>query len=267
MLNFVSKMLKLVKICILRSLRKGSSMVVMYNIKLEQFEGPLELLAELIDGEKLNITRISLAQVTDQYLEYLEKNEDINLANLADFLTVASKLILIKSKSLLPLLVLDDDEEEEIVDLENQLIEYKKFKDASVKIGEILDSDKCSFSRESFLELDPVFSPPEDLSVDDLENAYGMILNEIPAVDDLREERVREVVSLKEKIDNLRIFLKKKIETSFHELVDGSQDKVEVVVSFLAMLEMAKRRIIAVEQEGIFEDIKLKVRQKSIEQK
>ena len=70
---------------------------MMYNVKLEQFEGPLDLLLELINKEKMNITNISLAKITDQYLEYLEKREDINLMNLADFLTVAAKLILIKS--------------------------------------------------------------------------------------------------------------------------------------------------------------------------
>lgn len=231
----------------------------MYNIKIKQFEGPLELLAELISKEELNITRISLAQVTDQYLEYLENNEDINLSNLAEFLTVASKLILIKSKSLLPLLVLSNEEEEEILDLEQQLMEYKKFKDASLKLGKIMESDEYSVSRESFLELEPVFSPPSDIGVQDLFITYEGILSEIPVVDDIEEERVREVVSLKEKIDNLRVFLKKKVETSFGELIRESKDKVEVIVSFLAMLEMVKQRIVVVEQEDMFYDIKLKV--------
>lgn len=231
----------------------------MYNIKIKQFEGPLELLADLISKEELNITIISLAQVTDQYLEYLENNEDINLSNLAEFLTVASKLILIKSKSLLPLLVLSEEEEEEIVDLEKQLIEYKKFKEVSQKIGKIMESEEYSFSRESFLDLEPVFSPPSDIGVKDLFETYESILSEIPVIEDMEEERVREVVSLKDKIDSLRNFLKNKIETSFHELIGESKNKVEVIVSFLAMLEMAKQRIVLVEQEGMFSDIRLKV--------
>ena len=100
-----------------------------------------------------------------------------HLANLADFLTVASKLILIKSKSLLPLLVLSDEEEEEIVDLEKQLMEYKKFKDASLNLGKIMESDKYSVSRESFLNLEPVFSPPSDLEVVDLMMRLIMQIN------------------------------------------------------------------------------------------
>lgn len=234
-------------------------MVMMYNIKIKQFEGPLELLVELISKEELNITRISLAQVADQYLEYLEKNENIDLSKLADFLTVASKLILIKSKSLLPLLVLSDEEEEEIMDLEQQIIEYKKFKDASLKIGKIMESGEYSVSRESFLELKPVFSPPADIKVADLLNTYEEILSEIPIVEDIEEERVREVISLKKKIDSLKIFLRERVETSFDELIKGSKDKVEVIVSFLAMLEMVKQRIVVVEQEEMFYDIKLKI--------
>lgn len=250
---------ELLKICTLLILEKGSRILVMYNIKIKQFEGPLELLAELISKEELDITRISLAQVADQYLEYLENNEDINLSNLAEFLTVASKLILIKSKLLLPLLVLSDEEEEEILDLEQQLMEYKKFKDASIKLGKILDSDSYSISRESFFELEPVFSPPADLDVQGIFETYEGILSEIPVIEDIEEERVKEVISLKERISSLRKFLKKKIETSFQELIGESKDKVEVIVSFLAMLEMVKRRVVIVEQEGIFNDIKLKV--------
>lgn len=220
----------------------------------------MELLADLISKEELDITRISLAQVADQYLDYLENSRDINLSNLAEFLTVASKLILIKSKSLLPLLVLSKEEEEEIVDLEQQLMEYKKFKDASIKMGKLFNSSARSFSRESFLDREPVFSPPSDLEAGDLAESFSKILEEIPAVEKMEEEKVREVVSLKEKIDSLKKFLKTRIETSFSDLVKESKDKVEVIVSFLAMLEMVKRRIVVVEQAEIFNDIKLKVR-------
>jgi len=231
----------------------------MYNIKIKQFAGPLELLVELIDKEELNITRISLAQIADQYLEYLEKNKNIDLAKLADFLTVASKLILIKSKSLLPLLVLSDNEEEEIMDLEQQIIEYKKFKDISLKIKKLMKAEKYSVSRESFFELKPVFSPPSDIGTINLLNTYEEILSEIPIVEGIKEEKVKEVISLKKKIDSLREFLRGKVETSFGELVKESKDKVEVIVSFLAMLEMVKQRIVIVEQKEMFYDIKLKI--------
>lgn len=231
---------------------------MMYNVKLEQFEGPLDLLLELINKEKMNITNISLAKITDQYLEYLEKREDINLMNLADFLTVAAKLILIKSKALLPLLDLSNDEEEEIFDLEKQLEEYKKFKLIAVELEKILKNEFQSFSRDNFLEIKPVFSPPEGVGGEELRNVYEDILGQIPMLEKLEEERITRVISLKEKIDNLKEILSRKVEFSFSEIVKKGQDKAEIIVSFLAVLEMVKRRIVAVEQNEIFYDIKLK---------
>jgi segregation and condensation protein A len=107
----------------------------MYNVKLEKFEGPLELLLELIEKEQLKITELSLAHVADQYLDYIKNHDSIALENLADFLTIASRLILIKSRALLPMLQVTPEEEEEIQDLAKQLEEYKKFREASQKIG------------------------------------------------------------------------------------------------------------------------------------
>ena len=123
----------------------------MYNIKIEQFEGPLDLLLQLTEQEKLDITRVSLAQIADQYLQYISQAENITLQNLADFLSVASKLILIKSKALLPLLEFSPEEEEEIKDLEHQLAEYKKFKEAAGGLNLLLQNPLRFFSRESFV--------------------------------------------------------------------------------------------------------------------
>lgn len=230
----------------------------MYKVKIEQFEGPLDLLLELINKEKLNITGISLAQITDQYLEYLENREDINLVNLADFLTVAAKLILIKSKALLPLLDLSSEEEEEIFDLEKQLEEYKKFKLIAVEVEKIFNNKKQSFSRDNFLEIEPVFSPPEGVGPVELMNVFEDILGQIPVFEKLEEERVARVISLKERIDSLKDILSKKVEVTFSEIVKKGGDKIEVIVSFLAVLEMVKRRIVIVEQGEMFYEIKLK---------
>ena len=230
----------------------------MYKVNIEQFEGPLDLLLELINKEKLDITGISLAQITDQYLNYLEKKEDINLVNLADFLTVAAKLILIKSKALLPLLDLSSEEEEEIFDLEKQLEEYRKFKLIAVEVEKIFNNKKQSFSRDNFLEIKPVFSPPEGVGVEELMSVYEDILGQIPVLEKLEEERISRVVSLKERIDSLKDMLSKKVEITFSEIIKKGGDKVEVIVSFLAVLEMVKRRIVVVEQGEMFYEIKLK---------
>lgn len=230
----------------------------MYNVKIEQFEGPLDLLLELINKEKMDITNISLAQIADQYLDYLEKKEDINIVNLADFLTVAAKLILIKSKALLPLLDLSNEEEEEIFDLEKQLEEYRKFKLVAQEIEKIFNNDKQSFSRDNFIEIEPQFAPPEGIGGKELAEIYNNILGQIPVFEKLEEERITKVISLRERIDNLKEMLSHKAEINFSELVKKGSNRVEIIVSFLAVLEMVKRRIVVVEQGEIFHDIKFK---------
>jgi segregation and condensation protein A len=230
-----------------------------YQIKLDQFEGPLELLLKLIEEQRLDITRLSLAKVTDQYLKYIENKETVTLEHLAEFLTVASKLILIKSKALLPTLELSQEEEEEIRDLEAQLAEYRKFKEAAKKIGSMAGLQRTSFSRESFLGIGSFFYPPKDMNAYDLKKFFSRILSEIPEIKKLEEEMVREVITMEEKIAHLQEVLRKRIETTFSEITNGAKDKIEIIVSFLAMLEMVKQRIVQVEQGELFKDIKIKV--------
>lgn len=229
-----------------------------YNIKLEQFEGPLDLLLQLTEQEKLDITRVSLAQIADQYLEYIAGAKNITLAHLADFLSVASKLILIKSKALLPLLEFTEEEEEEIKDLEHQLAEYKKFKEISQKLAAIFQLPNMCFAREGFSQLGSVFYPPENIVSEDLAKAFNRVLGEIPVPEILEEETVKEVLTLEDKIVHLQETLRQRVQTSFSQLVSEAKDKVEVVVSFLAMLELVKQRIIHVEQGELFSEIRLK---------
>ena len=125
-----------------------------YRFKLEKFEGPLDLLLELIEKEELRITELSLAKVADQYLEYIKNNENIHLENLSDFLSVASKLILIKSRALLPVLQFTDEEEGEIQDLARQLEEYKRFKEASQVLSRLEDESGKLYYRQAF-QMDP----------------------------------------------------------------------------------------------------------------
>ncbi len=228
-----------------------------YRIKLEQFEGPLDLLLALINERKMDVARVSLAAVADQYLEYVKKQENISLENLAHFLSVASRLILIKSRALLPLLEFSQEEEKEIKDLEWQLREFKRFKEVSRRIGNLFDSPRKIFSREGFWGMDGFFYPPENINVFDLKKTFLKIINEIPEVEKLEEEMVREIVTLEEKIDHLREALKGRMESSFSEIVSSANDKIEIIVSFLAMLELIKQRIIHVEQKESFKDIKL----------
>lgn len=231
-----------------------------YQFKLDKFEGPLELLLSLIEEEKLNITELSLARVADQYLEYIKDNKNIQLDNLAEFLSVASKLILVKSRALLPMLEFTQEEEEEIKDLTLQLAEYKKFKEASLVLGKMSEAGKICYSRDGFSGIKSIFYPPEDVNVFDLKKYFQAVLMEIPIIEKLEEEIVREVMTLEEKINDLQNVLRQRIETSFADLTANAKDKIDVILSFLAMLEMVKQRIIDVDQGELFKEIKMKVK-------
>lgn len=226
-----------------------------FTVKLEQFEGPLDLLLELIQKEKLEITRISLAKVTDSYLSHLKQNLDISSENLADFLVVAARLILIKSKALLPILELTPEEEESIFDLEARLAMYKKFKEVAEMLGARFDKRRFSFSRRGYEGVQQGFFPPEDVDANVLEKVFRRILAEIPQKDKLAEERVREIITLEQKIDELKLSLQQRIETNFKNLTQNAKNKTEVIVTFLAILELFKEKIINLEQREIFGEI------------
>ncbi|HLN19400.1 MAG TPA: segregation/condensation protein A [Patescibacteria group bacterium] len=232
----------------------------MYQVKLEKFEGPMELLLQLIEREEMKITELSLANVTDQYLEHIKSSENINLANLADFLSVAARLILIKSRALVPVFNISPQEEEEIRDLAHQLEEFKKFKDAAITIGRLASFKKISYAKEGFWGIKPIFYPPTKINSYDLKKAYIAVLSQIPVIEKLEEEMVAEVITLEEKIAALENSLRLRLESSFAEFVGSASDKIEVIVSFLAVLEMVKQRIIDVEQGELFQEIKLKIK-------
>ncbi|MFA5993766.1 MAG: segregation/condensation protein A [Parcubacteria group bacterium] len=231
---------------------------MMYKVKTDKFEGPMELLLELIEKEKLNITELSLAHVANQYLEYIRQEEGIKLEHLAEFLAVAAKLILIKSRALLPMLEFTEEEEAEIKDLAKQLEEYKKFKEASLVLGNMSEMGRISYERPNFVGVQTVFYPPEDINVYDFRKYFQLVLQEIPIIEKLDEETVREVITLEEKINDLHNTLRQRVEMSFAELTHDAVDKIDVILSFLAMLEMVKQRIIDVEQGELFQEIRLK---------
>lgn len=233
---------------------------MMYQFKLDKFEGPLDLLLELIEKERLDITELSLANVTNQYLDHIKSTENIHLENLAEFLSVASKLILIKSRALLPMLQFSEEEEAEIKDLTEQLAAYKKFKEAADVLGKIAQKGQISYTREGFKGVESFFYPPENINAFDLKKYFSVVIAEIPIVEKLEEEIVREVMTLEEKINDLQNMLRQKVETSFAELTANATDKIDVIVSFLAMLEMVKQRIVQVEQGELFEEIRLRVK-------
>ncbi len=228
-----------------------------YAVRLEQFEGPLELLLQLIEKEKLDVTRVSLASVADQYLEYIARQGEVPLSHLAQFLSVASRLLLLKSRALLPLLEFTEDEEESIEDLEWQLREYRKFRDVSVRLGLLFAKGERARPRESFLGAEVVFLPSSAVTAESLAEAFRSVLGEIPLLEKLEEEEIRNVISLEEKMLELRSTLASRMELSFRQMTTDVKDKLEIIVAFLAILELVKQRFVRADQDGSFQDIAL----------
>lgn len=225
-----------------------------YKIALEKFEGPLDLLLQLIESREMNISQIALAEVTDGYLAYLDSHQDINATELADFLVVATKLLVIKSKTLLPLLV--DDEEDSAEQLEAQLKMYKDYLDASKNLEKIISANNFLFSRDRVaVNFEVTFSPPKLLKADDLSSLYAEILNRIDYIVNLPQRVLEQTVSLKEKVTSIRDIIFKLKKINFSEILINAQNRTEMVVSFMALLELIKSGEVAVNQVGVFDEI------------
>lgn len=232
----------------------------MTHIKLDQFEGPLALLVQLIDKAELDITQVSLATVADQYIAHLKTLTEIDPEILADFLVVASRLLLIKAKALLPYLL--PEEEEAISDFEEQLRMYKEFLEATKKIEAMVSGKKFMFVREynrkSLAASLKLFTPPKKLTVTDMREIFMSVLDKIaPVVAPLEEESLSPVISIEDRIAFIAGRLTSLIKSRFSELIADSATKVEVVVSFLAMLELIKQQTISVEQIDMFGEIEI----------
>ncbi|HLC95262.1 MAG TPA: segregation/condensation protein A [Patescibacteria group bacterium] len=225
-----------------------------YHIHLEQFEGPLDLLLSFIEKEKLDITQVSLVTVTDQYITYL-RSQKSSLESFASFLTIAARLILIKSRALLPMLEFSDEEEEAMDDLEWRLKEYKRFREAAGTLGTLLAKKHYAYHRESFLGTRVVFYPPQTLTPSILRTHFENVLGAIPLFEALPEKEIGAIITLEEKIFSLQKILSENGKTSFVHLMHIASDRVEIVISFLAILEMVKQQTVSVEQVGFFGDI------------
>jgi segregation and condensation protein A len=226
----------------------------MYNVKVEKFEGPLDLLLQLIEGADLDITEVSIADVAEQFMAYLLAVEEKNPEELADFLVVATKLLLIKSRVLLPNVVLDDEENAD--DLALQLKMYKEYLDASKKIEQILLDKNILFARAKIpLDIEVIFNPPKNLTTEKIKELLKGLIADMEPFIKLPEKSLERAVSIKEKINEIRNKILSKINTSFRELVGDSKNRTDLIVTFLGLLELVKQRVVSVKQDEMFEDI------------
>ncbi len=230
-----------------------------FKIKTEVFEGPLDLLLSLIEKRKLLINDVSLAKVTDDFISYLQSREGYSIKDSSDFIVIASTLLLIKSKSLLPTIDLTEEEKTDMEDLELKLKIYKKIKELSVGIKENFGKNILFFANPR--KAVPVFSPSEDMNKENFAKAIFDVINNLPKFEKKPKIKITKVVSLEEMIGNLTERVKSSLRMSFRDFSGmGKVEKVNVIVSFLAMLELVKQGIIEVNQRDKFEDINIETK-------
>ncbi|MDP2668434.1 MAG: segregation/condensation protein A [bacterium] len=236
----------------------------MYQFTLEKFSGPLDLLLSLVEEEKLSINEISLSKVAEEYIAYLKSLEEMPKDELAAFLVIASTLMLIKSRSLIPNLKLSDEEEIDIKDLERRLKTYKFFKKLGETLRGINKQGRHLFGREAYAGMQAVFFPPHDLTKETLSKIVVELLTAIPQKESLPEDTLKKAVSLEEKMGELKGRLEKMINVNFSALGgsafggEGGKDKIEIIVGFLAVLELVRQGFAIFEQKGIFANIEVK---------
>lgn len=226
----------------------------MHHVKVHTFEGPLDLLLQLIEQEEMDVSQVALAHVTEQYLQALEKADNISAEDLADFLVVAAKLLLIKSRILLPQLAVEGAEE--ATDLERQLKIFKEYLEASRNIAKIIHQRRFTFGRgKPAVLIEEKFSPPENIRVQDIRELFLSVLREIEPIISLPKAVIEKTVSISEKIESIRALILDKAIVSFQNIMKDSKTKTDVIVSFLALLELVKQRTIVVKQGALFTDI------------
>lgn len=222
----------------------------MYEVKTDGFVGPLSLLLSLIEGEKLDITKVSLATVADQYLAQIDAmGETKTAAELADFLVVAAKLLLIKSAMLLPAI---EFEEEDADSLERQLKIYKAYRDAAFLVRAQISEHRFLFPRVP-LKIPRVvtFTPPEGVNKNDLSRIMRELINQIAiSRPKLPKNHLARVVSIGERIAHLRALLSAAPRTSFSLFLKTAKNKAEVIISFLALLELIKQKELIAGQDN-----------------
>jgi len=228
------------------------------NIKLKQFEGPLDLLLQLIQKQKLDISSISLAQVTDQYINYLKSRSDVNFDILMSFVDIASRLIAIKTRLLLPYLESDDNEEDEI-DLISQLKDYEKYLDISKQLLGLWYESATNLYRVKSSQKKVLFTSEsilKNLNTKILHKAYCR-MHRRSQISTKETTRFKKLLKIKDKIAYISKYLEQQNQFAMSDLITSKASRSEVIVSFLALLELVKVQTVLIKQSDMFGKIEI----------
>ena len=239
-----------------------------YLIKIENFEGPLDLLCHLIDKNKMNINDVNLSEITDQYIDYINKMEEMNLEVTSEFLIMASTLIYIKSKNLLP--KASDDEEEISEELLRRIIEYKKYKEISKTLKEMYKNNAVRFFKNAEVIELPKQKLERNYDKSVIVDAYQKVVksNEEKVnqnARNLEQIAVIEKYTVASKVKQMLTVLVKRPKFVFNTLFSLKQcEKAEVVSAFSGLLELSRRSEVMTNQDKLFGDISVEKKKDEI---
>lgn len=243
----------------------------MHLVKAQNFEGPLGLLLELVEKRKMAVSEVSLAEIASQYLERVRVLGQFPAHDTASFIETASILLLIKSRYLIPSLVLTAEEEQNIGDLEKRLRIYKFVRELSAIIKNSYGKNPM-FGREPFLNVETSGALPRNVSLEEILRAVKRVAENLPQVEKLPEARIFKIIKLEEKMTELISRINGGLSVCFGEFCKsrtggkeaGSEKeqalKTEMIVSFLAMLELIKQGLVVANQENLFDNIQINAR-------
>jgi segregation and condensation protein A len=233
-----------------------------FHIKTETFEGPLELLIELCEKRKLLINDFSLAAVTDEYINRVSEMQEKSLPHTAQFIQLAATLLLIKSKSLLPILELTKEEEATIDDLEERLRHYQIYRDAGAVLAAHYGKQRM-YSPRFVAPKDPLFITDEWCTLSELHEAMWGVLQNLPKKEIKPKVQVKATISLEDMMASLQRRIETQLRAKFSDIRAEATEHKTVIVGFLAILELVKQGNVIVTQLGRFEDIEIELEKES----
>lgn len=228
---------------------------VNFNIHTEAYQGPFELVLDLIEARKLLVNDLTLANITEDYIAHVHAQDAFPVEETADFIQIAATLLLIKSKSLIPDLTLSEEETADIDDLKRRLEAYEKVREAARELGRIYG--RTMLFPEGERRGEAFFAPSRDLSAQALGDALARVLTAREAVEALPEARVKPMITIEEVMEQLAKRVQSAMNLSFKEFAGSEKEKIEIIVSFLALLELVKQGAVIAEQYQQHGDIRI----------
>jgi segregation and condensation protein A len=233
----------------------------MYTIKLRDFEGPLDLLLFFIKRDELDIYNIPIAKITKEFFDYLQYMRDLDLEIAGEFLVMAAELMQIKVKMLLPPEPGEEEEEDPRANLVKRLIEYKRFKEVALELV-AREEEQMKLAPRGYREADPRMMEMEederslsDVSLFDLIASFQYVVARIPKK--FVHEIVKINVTIDEQIEYILDFFSRRSEATFAELIAGMTEKIRIVVTFIALLELIRSRKLVVRQSEPFQELSI----------